>query len=241
VSDDEHVDQIIGLLEEADQPVFVFAHLMDTHGPNFSSSKQNPASESGDEAETPWDRNLYKAAIRRFDSHVEKIYTYLSQSGKLNNTILVIYTDHGYLYAINQRIPIIMHFPNNEYAGTRMNNVQIIDIPVTLLDYLGIQIPTRMTGVSLLHGEPPADRHIVSITAGSPRKIDPPFFQIKIVQVIVCQKWYSLNVQENKWKSGNIYQHTAPCEDNFLPSDDEVHQEILDYLEKYGYDVSSIE
>ena len=240
MSDEERVDQIIDFLDQADGPVFAFAHLMDTHGPNFSSSKQEHTPESSVDANTPWSISLYQAAIGDFDNHVEKIYNYLSQTGKLDNTILVIFTDHGYKYAIDQRIPIIIHFPKSAYAGTRSNNVQIIDIPVTLLDFLGISKPTWMTGTSLLGGEPPADRHIISVAAGSPRKIAPPFYQIKIVQVIVCHKWYALNVQENKWSSGDIYQHTARCEGNLLSSDSEVRQEILDYLERYGYNISSL-
>jgi len=238
LSDDERVDQIIDLLDQSERPVFVFTHLMDTHGPTFSSSKK--ASESSVDINGPWDRSLYEAAIGNFDDHVKKIYTHLEQAGQLDNTILVIYTDHGYKYAVNQRIPIIIHFPKNEYAGTRSNNVQIIDIPVTVLDYLGISRPNWMTGVSLLDGEPPADRHIISIVAGSPRKIEPPFYQIKTIQVIVCQKWYALNVQENSWRSGNIYQHTTQCGKGLIPSEEKVRQEMLDYLERYGYDVSSL-
>ena len=239
MSDEQKVDQIIDILDQADRPVFIFVHLMDTHGPTFSSSKS--ASESSIDTEAPWDKTLYEAAIQNFDNHLENIYNHLSQTGELDNTVLAIYTDHGFKYVINQRIPIILHFPQNEYAGTRANNVQIIDIPVTLLDYLGIPKPAWMMGTSLLNSEPPAERHITSITAGSPRKIAPPFYQIKIVQVIVCQKWYALNVQVNKWNSGDVYQHTTHCEEDHLPSDDEIHQEILDYLEKHGYDISSLQ
>ena len=239
MSDDERVDQIIELLEEADDPVFVFAHMMDTHGPNFFSSKQGRTTDSSDNSEDVWDEQLYEDAILNFDRHVEKIYTYLSQTDQLNETILVIYTDHGYRYSVKQRIPLIIHFPQNEYAGRRANNVQIIDIPATLLDYLHIPEPTWMAGISLLDGEPPIDRHITSIIAGSPRKIAPPFYQIKIVQVIVCQKWYRLNVQEDKWQSGEIYNHTTYCDEALLPTDHEIQQEILNYLERYGYDISS--
>jgi hypothetical protein len=98
-----------------------------------------------------------------------------------------------------------------------------------------------MTGISMLGNEPPAERRIVSITAGSPRKIDPPFYQIKIVQVIVCQNWYALNVQENSWNSGVIRDHTCPCAEETLPPDTEIRQWILEYLKNYGYDTSSLQ
>ena len=237
MTDEQRVNQIIDLLDHADRPVFIFAHLMDTHGPIFSSQKQifSNGSDAGD-----WDQNHYLDAILSFDGHVKKIYEHLAQTGQLDNTILVIYTDHGLKYTINQRIPIIIHFPENAHAGKINNNVQIIDIPVTLLDYLGIPRPKWMTGTSLLNGEPPADREIMSTTAGSPKLIAPPFYQIQSIQVIVCQKWYMLNVREDTWRTGTINGHTAKCAEDILPSEEEVHQTILEYLEKYSYDISSL-
>ena len=240
MTDAERTDQIIHLLETSNRPIFIFSHFMNTHGPKFSSEHISSLDGSTEE-EAEWDLALYQEAIQSFDNHVHEIYNYLVQSGKLDNTILVIYTDHGYRYAVNQRIPIIIHFPNNEHAGVRRNNVEVIDIPVTLLDYLDISSPEWMTGWSMLGDEPPAERRIVSIVAGSPRKIKPPFFQIKTVQMIVCQKWYALNVQENKWTSGKINGHTNPCPNELLPSDDEIRLEIWKYLEAHEYDISSLQ
>jgi arylsulfatase A-like enzyme len=213
---------------------------MNTHGPLFSSGGKMPA-EDGSDKEEEWDIELYKEAIRSFDSNLKEIYTYLEESGKLDNTIIVVYTDHGYRYVINQRIPLIMHFPNADHAGPIKNNVQIIDMPATLLDYIHVDQPEWMSGTSLLNGEPPAMREIISTTAGSPKKIKPPFYQIKTVQIIVCQKWYSLNVQENTWKTGLIKGHTAPCETTLLPPDDQIRQTILDYLEMHDYDITSLQ
>ena len=135
----------------------------------------------------------------------------------------------------------MIHFPENQYAKRIKNNVQILDIPVTLLDYLGISKPTWMTGISLLEKEPPADREIISIVGGSPRKVAPPFYQIKTIQFIVCHKFYQLNVQENSWYSGNLVGHTERCESDQIPSDEEIRQLMVEYLRNFGYDVSSIE
>jgi arylsulfatase A-like enzyme len=239
VSDEQRVDQIIDLLDHADRPVFIFAHLMDTHGPYFSFQKQVFSSTSS--ADKPWDESHYLDAILSFDGHVKKIYEHLTETGQLNHTILVIYTDHGFQYTTHERIPIVIHFPENANAGTRQNNIQIIDIPATLLDYLGIPIPTWMDGTSFLNGETPADREIISTTAGSPTEIAPPFYQINTVQVIVCQKWYTLNVRKNTFESGTISGHTSKCNEDLLPSNQQVHQRILKYLMKYGYDISSLQ
>lgn len=241
LTDEERVDQILELVDQADRPVFVFAHLMDTHGPHFGSSQENAPEESNGDTDKEWDTDLYEEAIRGFDRHLEKIYTHLSATNQLDHTILVIYTDHGYRYTVNQRIPLVIHFPHSAHAGVLENNVQMIDIPPTLLEYLDIPVPTWMAGRSLLNGEPPARREIISIVAGSPRKIAPPFYQIKTVQVIVCHKWYALNVQENKWVSGNIKGHTTECDRSTLPTDEDIHQKILAYLEEHGYVISSLE
>ncbi|MCC6425151.1 MAG: sulfatase-like hydrolase/transferase, partial [Phycisphaerales bacterium] len=239
ITDAERKDQIVSLLEDSDEPLFIFAHFMNTHGPHFGSDDNNSTVESPN-AEEEWDVELYKDAIRNFDGHVREIYSRLAESGELENTILVIYTDHGYRYVVNARIPIIIRFPNADHAGPVANNAQIVDIPVTLLDYLGAEKPEWMSGMSLIGEEPPADRHIVSITAGSPKKIKPPFYQIKSVQVLVCQKWYVLNVQDLEWKTGEVFGHTAPCDPSLLPPEDEIRQKIVDYLEHYEYDVSGL-
>ena len=240
ITDEQRVQQILDALDhaQADRPVYVLAHLMDTHGPHFSSDKQVFSTEAN--ADEEWDKGRYEDAILSFDGSVEKIYKHLEAHGQLDNTILVIYTDHGFKYTVWSRIPMIIHFPKDAHAGTRKHNIQIIDAPVTLLDYLGITQPTWMTGTSFLNNEPPIDRQIISITAGSPTKIKPPFYQIKIVQVLVCQKWYTLNVQENSWDTGVVSKHTAACTRDLLPPEDEIHQKILDYLEKHGYDISSL-
>ena len=239
VSDEERVNEIIDQLDHADQPVFIFAHLMDTHGPDFSFQKQ--IFSSGSSADTPWNESRYEDAIYSFDGHVKKIYEHLAETGQLNHTVLVVYTDHGFEYATHERIPIIIHFPENANAGRRQNNIQIIDIPATLLDYLGLPIPAWMDGTSFLRGETPADRAIITTTAGSPNEIAPPFHQLNTVQVIVCQKWYTLNVRKNTFDSGTITGHTSKCNESLLPSDAEVHRRILEYLEKSGYDVSALQ
>jgi hypothetical protein len=239
ISDEQRVDQIFDLLDHANRPVFIFAHLMDTHGPNFSFREQ--VFSDGVNTDEDWDPRRYQDALLSFDGHVKKVYEHLAETDQLDDTILVIYTDHGLRYVIHERTPLIIHFPGNAHAGRRKNNVQNIDIPPTLLDYLGIPAPVWMNGRSFLNGEPPAEREILSTTTGSPKEIAPPFHQINIMQVIVCQKWYRLNVRKNTFNSGTIKAHTSSCDEALLPSNEFARQRILEYLEKYGYDISSLQ
>jgi arylsulfatase A-like enzyme len=237
ISDQQRVNEILDLLDHADRPVFVIAYFLDTHGPDFFSSGEVFENST---ANAEWDQGQYEAAIRSFDGSVEQIYNHLVETGGLDNTILVVTTDHGYKYTTFNRIPMLIHFPKEAHAGTRVHNIQMIDMPVTLLDYLGNPKPAWMTGLSFLNGETPVDRQIISITAGSPSKIKPPFYQIQSVQVQICQKTYTLNVQTNFWTTGTPSGYTTGCEMDLLPPDKEIHQAILDYLAKHGYDVSSL-
>lgn len=237
MTDEQRIQQIKDLLDQADRPLFIFAHFMDTHGPHFSSSRHVF---STGETDAEWDREQYQDAILSFDGSVEQIYGYLEETGQLENTILVVYTDHGFMYTVSKRVPIIIRFPEQAHAGTRKNNLQVIDIPVTLLDYLGMEKPAWMSGSSFLNSELSPTRKIISVIAGSPKKVKPPFFQIKSVVFIVCQKYYELNVQENKLTVTDLVGHTAPCDPQLLPPQEEIRAEILDYLERYGYDVSSL-
>ena len=237
MTDEQRVQQIRDLLDQREQPLFIFAHFMDTHGPHFTSSQS--VFSTGD-SEEEWDKDRYLDAILSFDGSVQKIYQYLQETDQLENTILVVYTDHGFMYSVGHRIPIIIRFPEQEHAGTRTNNLQVIDVSATLLDYLGMQQPDWMSGESFLESEAPSHREIISIIAGSPKKIKPPFYQIKSVTVTICQRYIELNVQENKLIIKDVAGHTAPCEAQTLPLEEEIRAEIITYLERYGYDVSSL-
>jgi arylsulfatase A-like enzyme len=235
ISDEERVEIILDTMDNADRPVFIFTHMMDTHGPDFYSEQYTFS--PGDSSKK-WDVSNYLDAILSFDSHVKSIYEHLDQTGKLDNTILIIYTDHGFEYTIDERIPVFIRFPHDEFSGTLQNNVQVIDIPVTLLDYLGISQPEWMTGISLLKGEPPQDRLLFATTSGDPAKIAPPFYQINILQGIACDRWYRLDVRKKTFRFGSLSSHTAPCLSH--PPHDEVYQSLLEYLERHGYNTQSL-
>ena len=97
-----------------------------------------------------------------------------------------------------------------------------------------------MDGSSLISDEIPDDRPIYSIIAGSPKKVAAPFFQIKTVQAVLCQQWYQLNVQEQRSRSGAFDDSSSICEAGQIPTDDELHEMIIQYLDQHGYEVDSL-
>jgi len=109
-----------------------------------------------------------------------------------------------------------------------------------LLDYLDIPKPEWMVGISFLENEPPSDRLIFSTVGGSPRDVAPPFYQIKTLQVLQCDRWYAWNIQKNIMKPGNVADHTYPCDSTAVLTEDEAREKMLTYLEEHGYDINSL-
>ncbi len=232
--------QLLTLFKNNDQPVFVHVHMMGTHGPKFYPRKQ--LFSRGEEQSQNWMTDYYDDAILDFDRYVKTVITALSKSGKLDNTIVVIYTDHNMKYHTTQRIPLMIRFPNGEYAGRLRNNVQNLDIAPTLLDYVGVPVPAWMEGWSLLKGEPPKDRPIFSAVTGNtdPNHPKPPFYQMGIVGLVVCNRWYEFNTVKNILTTSNVIGHTAPCDEASPIKPDEARNRLLEHLQQMKFDVKTL-
>lgn len=258
MGDRERIDQLLSLIDNAEGPLFVHVHLMGTHGPNFNPRKQvYSLGKSQDEA---FMIDFYDDAVLDFDAYIGEVVDHLTLRGILDLTILVIYTDHGMKYTTNDRIPLLFRFPYGQYSGKLSNNVQNLDIPVTILDYLELQIPNWMGGVSLLAGEPPPLRFIysagpafltlvesniggldVELWSIDLDKVAPPFYQFGKKMIVVCQKWYRIDLINYVWGVGEIAGHTSPCEEETMPTMEEVQKEMLQHLMMNRFDINSLE
>ena len=152
-----------GVLDDLSRkrPVFINTHFMVTHGPfflpetRFFSLAKKQASE--------WNVDFYDDAVRDFDNAVERVYRHLEEIDELDNTILVVTSDHGILYDASKRIPLLIRFPGQDLTGRFVKNVQRIDVAPTILDYMGLETLPWMEGNSLLEIETiPPDRLIVA-------------------------------------------------------------------------------
>ncbi|MBE0409622.1 MAG: sulfatase-like hydrolase/transferase [Anaerolineales bacterium] len=258
VGDQQRIDQLLNLFDNAESPLFVHVHMMGTHGPNFNPREQ--VFSLGISQDEAFMIDFYDDAILDFDNYVREIVDYLTENGILDETILVIYSDHGMKYTTNDRLPLLIRFPDGRFAGRLRNNVQNLDLPVTILDYMELPIPTWMVGNSLLDGDPSPFRFIyssapayvniseekigdqtVELWSLDMEEIAPPFFQFGREDVVICHRWYRLNLVGKIWESGEIYGHTRPCEESSIPATDEVHSELLRHLSVNGFDISSLE
>lgn len=212
LNDEEKIEQLINLLKNTERPLFVHIHLMGTHGPLFLPSEQLFSAEQ--EQTQEWMPDYYDDSILTFDGYIRKVYDELSVSGKLDNTVLIIYSDHGMAYQI-QRLPLMFLFPNGDFAGKIRTNVQNLDVAPTILDYLEIPIPVWMEGHSLLRGEPSKDRLVLIGQTPETRR------------VVHCETLYQLAVRAQGWLVREMRGHTMPCQPG-LQTD--IPHGVLDYF-----------
>lgn len=108
--------------------------------------------------------DLYDGCVHNFDTEVEKIVNHLAQCGLMQNTIIVIYSDHGMeffergtwgqgnsvIVDDSARIPLIIVDPLSPHGKTITEVARSVDIAPTLLNLAGQhQMPDGMEGVSL--------------------------------------------------------------------------------------------
>jgi arylsulfatase A-like enzyme len=115
------------------------------------------------EQEIEYIKALYDGGIRYTDVHIGSLVDAMDGMGVLDNTILVIISDHGEefkehgmmlhgrVYRESVHVPLIMRFPEAAWKGVRIPaQVRLIDIVPTVLDYSGLPIREEMHGESLL-------------------------------------------------------------------------------------------
>ena len=248
--DNEKIERLFELLSESEKPIFVHIHMMGTHGPKFYPRERVFSAEENQD--DPWMTDFYDDSILDYDTYVGQVIEQLSVMGKLSNTIIVIYTDHNMEYATNQKIPLIIYFPDEQYAGKIQTNSQNIDIAPTLLAYLKIPVPGWMEGVSLLGKESGYERLIFSTAALAAKssngffvldeeKSKAPFFQFGYLGIINCQNWYRYTFNTGIWHSGSIVGHTYKCDNQDLLTPNEIKDALLDHLKSKGFDISSLQ
>ncbi|MEX2380952.1 MAG: sulfatase, partial [Opitutales bacterium] len=102
----------------------------------------------------------YYAQVQRFDREVGEILQMLEDRGELDNTLVVISSDHGWsfprgkanLYDTGTRVPLAIRWPEGvPHAGRAVTDfANINDLAPTFLEVAGLEAPGSMTGRSLV-------------------------------------------------------------------------------------------
>jgi arylsulfatase A-like enzyme len=182
--------RMIGRLSEQDAPFFVVSFMATTHPP-FTSKYPYYALYSRPEYKgeskfgmaklrDPWEIirrqgepktefdleqiiDLYDGCVKNFDDEVGRILGYLEASGIAEDTIVVVFSDHGFEFFehgtwgqgnsavgdFSARVPLIIADPRLPAAQTIVDAVRTVDVAPTLLDLVGLDVPDYMEGASL--------------------------------------------------------------------------------------------
>jgi arylsulfatase A-like enzyme len=101
----------------------------------------------------------YYYEVERFDREVGKVLRILEQSGRLENTLIVMTGDNGWpfprakatLYDGGTRVPLAISWKAEVSGGKIINDfVSLMDLAPTFLEAAGLDLPGEMTGNSLV-------------------------------------------------------------------------------------------
>jgi arylsulfatase A-like enzyme len=252
IHDDQRLAEMIDYLDKAKGPLFLHVHMMDTHGRKFYVPNQHFS--AGETQDEEWMTDFYDDSILNSDRYINDLFNYLSKSGKIKNTIVILYSDHGMNWNPLERVPLIFWFPNGQYAGNIQENVQLIDVAPTILDYLDVLQPAWMQGRSILTDNLSPTREILSANVGNEllfiadeqtwivdkTKISPPFYQLGTVNLIVCNQWFSLDLRKPELSYGTVEGSTASCPADAIPSPQEAEAILVQHLSNERYDVATL-
>lgn len=178
-----HTPPTIALPFKVDAPLL--AHMKELKTANVSIEQISPSEIKLDGkviSDLPTAVNAYDNQIYHVDVLIARLLDVLKSKGRLNDTLLIILSDHGeglgqhgyyshglYLYEEQLRIPLIVrHFGSDWQAKRVRSAVSLLDIVPTILELLGLPgAPPQLHGRSLLtlmqtQRELPADRWLLA-------------------------------------------------------------------------------
>lgn len=148
-----------------EQPLFVSIGFFETHreflGPGSLRDVHysKPPNNLPDTPEVRADVAAFKASARSLDHGVGMVLNELDASGEADDTLIIFTTDHGMpfpgakatLFDRGLGVMLILRGPEPFHGGRVIDSlVSHIDIYPTVCDYLGIERPPFLEGVSLM-------------------------------------------------------------------------------------------
>jgi len=162
------------LSRKGQRPFFVFLNYMDAHAPysapppfdtHFGPKKPWPA-----KSRRSWSRQEYQVAIDAYDGtiayvdyHLGRLLDELSKRNLLQNTVVVVTSDHGELFGEHRlfghgnslyrpllHVPMVISFPSLVPAGKRIDApITLRDLTATMVELAGLAERASFPGQSL--------------------------------------------------------------------------------------------
>lgn len=227
------IDGLQRILNAAQDPFLAYFHLLPPHEPYhphkdyigiFNDSWAPPDKEEGpfsmgiDEHELLRMRLQYDEFLAYADAEFGRLFTYLEQSGRLDDTIVVFTSDHGQLFERGihghvtptlwdpvVRVPLLISLPGQQARQDIYDPTNCVDLLPTLLSLTGNDVPDWCEG-SELPGVTETDtrdeRSIYAMEAKSNLKYEP----IENATVTLRQGQYKLTYYGNYSKYSKEYE-----------------------------------
>ncbi|MCC7415498.1 MAG: sulfatase-like hydrolase/transferase [Acidobacteria bacterium] len=238
--DARRVETLSGYFSQAPEPWFVHLHMIDTHCCNFAPDERRFTGGPSNAVDAR-DSTFLEA-----DMHMQQLFEALRTSGRLERTVVVISSDHASMWKAHERVPLMIRFPRAEVKGRVIANVQLADVAPTMLDYLGVQVPAWMDGISLLAPERwTEERNIFGVADVGRREGTPglrllldsgaPNYGVSSAMLIAGHRWYLMNMGDGSVKSGDVAGHTRPVQRPM--ADEEAGRLIRTRIEAAGFEV----
>jgi arylsulfatase A-like enzyme len=119
----------------------------------------------------------YDGAIAYIDSQIQSLIARLKEARLYENTLIVITSDHGEafgdknlfnhgcsVYQDQIHVPLIIKYPKSRQKIVVEEPVSLVDLMPTILDVSGGEIPSSLTGKSLIRPSEESGRPVVSET-----------------------------------------------------------------------------
>ncbi len=150
----EVVDRALPWLEQVkNRRFFAWLHFYDAHSPYLSPEPFR----------SRYRTHPYSGAISFVDSQIARVLGFLEQNHLLDKTVVAVVGDHGeglnqhqegthgfFIYQSTMRVPFIIRAPFGLTHGRRVADpVRTVDLFPTVLDLLGVPVPSGIAGVSL--------------------------------------------------------------------------------------------
>ena len=258
-ADREVIDNAVEFIAKQDNPYFAHLHLMGTHCCSFFGARAKLVREleqgNGSNIKAENATRRYINTIRDADDHLAYFISELRRIEKLENTVVVISSDHSRGWSSLQRVPLIISFPNSDHAKQVFDNVSLIDVAPTLLDYMGIDKPEWMDGVSLINvselfvgndnrlGRPIVTMESYKYTrlrlkSGVLSRIDdpgPPTYGLAEVGVVSCKTAYKVSIETGAVSSSQVSMQNQSCTPQYMLDVTEAEEAVRNTLDINGF------
>jgi len=245
ISDQSRVDRAIEFIEKHQQPVFAYIHLMGSHC-CFPSPKTRKFSKDHKKQTSHNFVDFYDDSILESDKLFGQLIEKLKSSSEYENSLIVYSSDHTRGWRTNKSVPLVIKFPNSEFPGNRFGVNQLLDVAPTIVDYLGMSVPTWMEGMSLLNSDSDSDRHIFTVDSVSRERFrtntdslsrlvgsGPPLYGVEVATLVACGRNFFLNIIDGNFVRQEFNYQGEPCSKKL--ENDEAKALIEQHLQERGF------